>query len=1214
MKTIRKMISHKKKLSRKMGIYGYGRKKYNSILKTNNMKKKSIKIMRGGSGYVNPNVNVNTNVGVKLKYIPPNRRFKPNVNTNNIDINDKLKNEIKKKYYRNIPMKEYQDMITNNIIRFLFTTNDYELLKKYYNKYINPYIEHKELNDYSRLSYNFSRPKSTTISKITIFEGTEIEIFENLNKYIIKKHNKDIKYTVYYIYPNPNDHENPYIYCIHENTNQNITVELSPITEQIVSITPLELSVDTMQLAINTPGCLQIIEPTKEDPNTYLGFVNFPSLIIKKNSHSYNSSRLNAEWINVYEDESFNENDTYEHMFNINSLDKKEDKYVIDEKKKFSNLTHFNEMKEKIMTILEQLDPSSSNYAELNKQLAYLYSNIVYGIKVKLEDSNKEHTIIENISYVMKNALWLEKYLEIKSNSSQAGGSVELRKPVVLNNEQYLLDYNKLKDSTKYDCDLSGLDEKYIIVDEFINTKENGGDGLEYVICGYPDQKMKEHILNFWQLNKELNNDLTEYIANFFDNFQKKEEDKINYNNTSTKGSQLYKLYLSKFFNNLNYVLERYKEIYETSEYFQYKNQTNVKVPNKIFDEYDKFKKNFVNNYNLYYQQIALKYLKKPMHFIKYVFLIFKKEIDGKLVPMVFNMKELKQIHQPVLQRVDKLIKKELSYRFDILDDDEYNNSGKGNDTNSPFDNEYKLWYSGFTNGNMFHISAEYVHTMSNISRKAHYYLNFKTLEEIIYSCGLPSEKGNTFLQDVKVDYQVREYKINNYKKKDIVPNRTERIFALYEEDKLLKQFYKEIILKPEKDYNQETFNLWKTQTLDLQKFNDWKKQKEEKDVKYGKVELKQVLKKEDIPKIKVFLMFKTSTQEYTFIYLLNGEYYKLVIKSNMSNISQQIIIKFHELYQNKKNTIIFTEPNQLFTIVSNELLDNIYFTNIFKYNPLIYYRNTTNFNGLEKINPNNYFENQMIKNTKQILNYGYFLNSQNPQNSSNPSNSINQTIHKSNTLLLLNLFNKFPILVQNFLLNDYYIKMVKKYEEDKQQDLECNTSVKYDDSFFPCNKILNCNPQETINCIHINIDNCKYNFIEKIDNNLNKIIVYILPYGMNMNNFEDYRESNELKINNPYLSNNRDLDDRSIHMLNKLQELYVNNNKILCFLHQTSSHEFMCLHFHIIPEDEYKRRFPKEEVGTYMSQSININTLINNILSNSNYYKNSNFSLIRQQ
>ena len=116
------------------------------------------------------------------------------------------------------------------------------------------------------------------------------------------------------------------------------------------------------------------------------------------------------------------------------------------------------------------------------------------------------------------------------------------------------------------------------------------------------------------------------------------------------------------------------------------------------------------------------------------------------------------------------------------------------------------------------------------------------------------------------------------------------------------------------------------------------------------------------------------------------------------------------------------------------------------------------------------------------------------------------------------------------------------------------------------------------------------------------------------MENYLDYRDSSDLKVLYPYLGNNRDLDERSIPMLIELQKIYVNNKKFLCFLHQTSSPEFMCLHFHIIPEDEYKRSFPKEEAGTYMSQSININTLLNNIKINSNYYKNSNFSLIRQQ
>ena len=48
-----------------------------------------------------------------------------------------------------------------------------------------------------------------------------------------------------------------------------------------------------------------------------------------------------------------------------------------------------------------------------------------------------------------------------------------------------------------YECDLSGLDEKYLIID---NTTYPG-----YVICGYPEKEMKAHILNFWQDKPETN-------------------------------------------------------------------------------------------------------------------------------------------------------------------------------------------------------------------------------------------------------------------------------------------------------------------------------------------------------------------------------------------------------------------------------------------------------------------------------------------------------------------------------------------------------------------------------------------------------------------------------------------------------------------------------------------------------------------------------------
>ena len=77
-------------------------------------------------------------------------------------------------------------------------------------------------------------------------------------------------------------------------------------------ITPLELSVDTMQLAINT-GCLEITTNSKNN-NTYLGFkrnngIDFPSLSLKKKSYSTGfsyTSREHANWVSVYEEE-FNE-------------------------------------------------------------------------------------------------------------------------------------------------------------------------------------------------------------------------------------------------------------------------------------------------------------------------------------------------------------------------------------------------------------------------------------------------------------------------------------------------------------------------------------------------------------------------------------------------------------------------------------------------------------------------------------------------------------------------------------------------------------------------------------------------------------------------------------------------------------------------------------------------------------------------------------------
>ena len=55
----------------------------------------------------------------------------------------------------------------------------------------------------------------------------------------------------------------------------------------------------------------------------------------------------------------------------------------------------------------------------------------------------------------------------------------------------------------------------------------------------------------------------------------------------------------------------------------------------------------------------------------------------------------------------------------------------------------------------------------------------------------------------------------------------------------------------------------------------------------------------------------------------------------------------------------------------------------------------------------------------------------------------------------------------------------------------------------------------------------------------------------------------------------------------------------------------FNCLHFHVIEKDNYVRKFPKVISGSFILQDIYINTLINNIKFNNNYYKNFNNKIL---
>jgi len=1030
---------------------------------------------------------------------------------------------------------------------------------------------------------------------------------------------------------------------VYECNNQSIGIVYNREKYEFYTITPLMLSVSTMQIAAKT-GSISIIE---ENGNYYIGFINdFPSLRIEedfnyayktrplenldnkktkisnkrnRNSRKSSSQHINqhinqsstqsihdtkqeAQWFNVYEDEDTLNDLNFQLIENYHACENKVEKYnsdihqyldniIIpkyykrDEKghtiesiepiyiSKCTNLETYEYLTQKVRELIDiiknktapqpeeqpqlQSDQTSNltlklkdleiilhnflsqklSIAELNKlsieQLLLIrkiaISKVIYRANIKFEDGTKEY-ITENIRWVCSNVLWVEKYLELKLKyNTQKNQKIDLLTDV---------NFSILQDPI-YKCDLSGLQHDFFIVDEFVNSSE--GDGQTYFIVGYPDKNMREHILNFWQLktdnsNKELydsfnglDKDLSKKIADLYDSYKTDEKDKINY--TEGNGINLYKLYMSLRKSIFEYVKNRYNDLNKEKE-------DKTKVSDK---ELQNFKDKFETNAEAYFQHIALKYLPKPMVFIKYVFLVFKKQqSDGKLIPMVFNVKEINPKHKPILKRVEKLIKHELPYRFGILSDVEYNNreenktdpfdDGEGNEKD-PFDDEYKLFYSRYRYGKFFHITTEYVHTMSNISDKAHGYKNSITLEELIYSSGLLSDSGKPFFEDVKLEYEVREHQINNYsisqyeqlntkKYSQKLLNsglRSEKVFDLYEKDK---------------GNNTTTKNV----NVPFQK--------------------------NKIQDIKFILMFKILENKYIFIYLLNDKFYKLIIKYNIKQIVKEIIKKLKDKFT--KNTISLNEPNKLIEIISNNLLSNEDYKIIFEQNPMIFKYHYKPNNDI-KINTS-YFYLTALLDIKHMKNY--------------------------NELEMYNLYLDNPIIIINIL--DKFKKINEKNTNTKILNENKLLYDKNDEHYRSCIK-QTCN--FPINYIYYDTDynKCGYDIIEIIDKNDDKITLWVNPSI----------------ITSKKLGNFMDLDKSSLLLLNKIKKLYVNNN-YMCFVHNTSNIIFYCLHFHIIKKKNYDRDYMANNKGSFLIQDLYLENIINNITNYNNYYIESNFNIIK--
>ena len=576
---------------------------------------------------------------------------------------------------------------------------------------------------------------------------------------------------------------------------------------------------------------------------------------------------------------------------------------------------------------------------------------------------------------------------------------------------------------------------------------------------------------------------------------------------------------------------------------------------------------------------------------IKYVFLVFKNNNEQtnnsnhsnndnndnngnksyNLEPFIFNIKELIPTHQPILKKIEKLIKNELSYRFGILDDDEY----KG--IKLPFDNEYKLWYSRYVYGEFFHIITEYLHTMINISDKAHNYKNSIILNKLTYACGLNSDSGKPFFKDIKLDYQIRNFKIGN---KNSIKDYISDTLPTQNSDCNQYKVGAENEFRPNLVFC--LYNKAKAKEKAINRKLTLEKNVKKEETKINIELLKTIFSSKN--KIRFILMFKTFRHNYSFIYEYLNVFYKLVIESNISNILDSIINELNKkVLSNRFNdmTINFEDKNNTFRIVSNDVLNTKDYTHSFIFCPYILKHMV--YNKEQKVDISYYYKNELLDIIK-ILNYQY--------------------IYLENLFIIVKpyLYDSFT---QSKQYNDLYIKYDSKNNKTFNNiNSECEISINYDENYRITNCDMKiCNPNDVhINCIFLNLDECGYDIIELISNENLKLLIYIIPSKIINNN-----------IPVKYLGNFLHLDKTSIPMLKAIKKKYVNNNYV-CFIHHTIILRFYILHFHICPKSEYERIYPKYENGQFMLQDMFIDDIINNIKTNKDYYFTLDYNIIRVQ
>jgi hypothetical protein len=794
--------------------------------------------------------------------------------------------------------------------------------------------------------------------------------------------------------------------------------------------------------------------------------------------------------------------------------------------------------------------------------------------KSNVKRNNVENKEIEKLSEITEDVSWMRAIMDDLNNIKKENTDTNIN--------LFLEKYKKkgITSKTKiFTCPDLNVDHTKLIIDEIpIETEE-------YVIIGYPNESMRVY-LDLYNKNKEefdkIHKDFKgtehnkesfmKYMAELhnyiYDNLEKPDSLKhINTDTTQILESQIHKFYgyedyykyIANFYEN-----ELLKGL--TSEEIDIFKKTEASK-NPVNKEYGiKYDSEFQNKFKIlqeeFYNELANKCLNKPMMKINYVFLIFKKNTDDEYVPALFNFRELKDKHRPLLERVEYLIKTRLSQIYGIIEEE----------TNKTKE-DYKLWYSHYNYGDVFHIKTEYVHTMSNIQQQAYKYKNSISLEELIYMLSIP----NVDLVNLRLDYQKKDIKFS-------------KINSIIQSQNLEKSKEITVINKCDKSLSKS-----KNTNSAVNEF------------KFGK-------------HIKIVLMFLETGKKYSFIYknMRDNKFYILKFEPNLCNIYISIINYFidNNLFNKLKDELLKSDNNELNTII--DINTNIELYKIIEHRTI----DIKDYNAIRRYNP---LLLRIIKKQENI-----------PKDNKPINKSISIDIFFKTPLTPLSIdifipnpFLKKPFIIRNFLGTNTYIKQFQKFENEIKKNksfsyiypyLISNTSTST--SIVECSKesltdeqngkyfesiIEEHNNRRKFNRIFFNPGNCRYNFIEMCETT--KRVVWIVP--INATNSENIKETNELDFNNDipeFLGNYASLTINHIKMLKQLDNLF-NNEIYECFFNIGSIFiDQFILHIHIFNKKltQYSSPISKYQQGTRLNKFLSIKNIINllNLGINTNKYE----------